>query len=317
MNAPRWPDFIVIGAGKSGTTALNEYLDQHPEIFMSTRKEPNFFGLENVDIDSYEIEESRQYHLDSIYKKDEYLALYDGASDEQKTGEISNLYLYSSEAYKAIKNYVPEAKLVALLRQPADRLFSRYLHMIREDRVPAEDWSQLFDRSTIWWKRPDLVNEGFYCRHLRKYFEHFPKENIKVFLYDEFRKDPEAILKEIYKFIGVNDRVLVDTDIVVNKSGKRKNDLFNIMLGQNGMLVNLTKAIFPRLHDRFKRNKDVIKYLNKARNKHIISMKMDSELRNRITSEIYHDDIVELGKLLNRDMTEWLAPREAKVDTAS
>lgn len=318
MDSTRWPDFVVIGAGKSGTTALNEYLDQHPEIFMSKRKEPNFFGLENVDVNNYEYADSREYHLNfSVYKKDDYLALYKEAGADQVTGEISNRYLYSSLAHRAIKDYIPDVKLIALLRQPADRLFSRYLHMVRENNVPDEDWSHLFDKKSIWWKRPDLVNEGFYFKHLSKFYDIFPKENIRVYLYDDFKTNPNSILQDIFRFVGVNDKVIVDTDIVVNKSGKMKNNLFNMLLGQKGMLVNLTKAIFPKLHERVKRNKNVIKYINKARNKHIISMTMDHEMRNKITNEIYHDDIVKLGELLDRDLSTWFEPRKINVESAS
>lgn len=307
MNAERWPDFIVIGAGKSGTTALNEYLTQHPEIFMALRKEPNFFGLEDVNPDDYELEESRAYYYESVYEKDEYLSLYKGARENQKTGEISNLYLFSPEACCSIKKYAPEAKLIAILRQPADRLFSRYVHLVREDMIPEQGISHLFDRNSIWWKRPDLVPEGFYYKHLQKYFEGFPPENIRVYLYEDFRKNPMDTLSDIFEFIGVNSNLRVDTDVVVNKSGRRKKNVFNLLLGQNGALINLSKSVLPGVHEKFKRNKNVVKYLNKVRNKNIIPLKMSPEFRDRITTEIYHDDIRNLSKLLNRDLEHWLA----------
>ena len=318
MESPRWPDFIVIGAGKSGTTALDKYLAQHRDIFMALRKEPNFFGLEDVDPDSYELEESKQYHLKSVYKKDEYLKLYDGARETQKTGEISNLYMFSNEACSSIKKYAPDAKLIALLRQPADRLYSRYLHMVREEvTIPYDDFSKVFQKDSIWWKRPDLINEGFYYKHLKKYFDSFPHENIRVYLYDDFRSNPHAILRDIFEFIGVDHEVAIDTDIVVNKSGKRKKNLFNVLLGQNGMIINMVKTIFPNLHRKIKRNKDAVKYLNKARNKNIVSMKMEAEVRDRITQEIYREDIIGLSKLLNRDLSHWLAQKSVSSNSAS
>lgn len=316
MNAERWPDFIVIGAGKSGTTALNEYLDQHPGIFMATRKEPNFFGLENVDIDSYEIEESRQYHLDSVYEKDAYLELYKGARPDQVTGEISNMYLYSDSAYLNIQKHCPNAKLIAMLRQPADRLYSRYLHLLRDEKLPEDPWEELFNRDTIWWKRPDLVHEGYYFRHLLNYYKIFPKENIKVFLYDDFRANPDAVLNEMFDFIGVEKNLSIDTDLVVNKSGRRKRSLFNYLLGQDGLMVMLFRGLFPGIHRRMSRNKNVIKYLNKARNKHIITEKISEDLRNRITHEIYAEDINKLSQLIGRDLSRWLEPRIRKEASA-
>ncbi|MDZ7845897.1 MAG: sulfotransferase domain-containing protein [Owenweeksia sp.] len=89
-----------------------------------------------------------------------------------------------------------------MLRQPADRLYSRYLHLVREDAVPDEGWDRLFDKDTIWWRRPDLVTEGYYHRHLSKFYEHFPAGNIKIFLYDDFRADPQKVLSEMFEFIG-------------------------------------------------------------------------------------------------------------------
>jgi hypothetical protein len=317
MESPRWPDFIVIGAGKSGTTALNKYLDQHKGIFMALRKEPNFFGLEDVDPDSYELEESREYHLKSVYEKEEYLKLFEGATSSHKTGEISNLYMFSEEACSSIKKYAPNAKLIALLRQPADRLFSRYLHMVREETIPYDDWSSVFQKGTIWWKRPDLINEGFYYKHLKKYYDNFPHENIRVYLYDDFRSDPLAVLRDIFQFIGVDHEVAVDTDIVVNKSGKRKKNLFNVLLGQNGVMINMAKTIFPNLHRKMRRNKDAVKYLNKARNKNIVSMKMDPEIRDRITQDIYREDILGLSQLLDRDLSFWLDEKSISSTSAS
>lgn len=173
--------------------------------------------------------------------------------------------------------------------------------------IPEQGISYLFDRSSIWWKRPDLVPEGFYFKHLEKYFDHFPHENIRVYLYEDFRSKPLETLRDIFGFIGVNPEVQVDTDVIVNKSGRRKKNMFNLLLGQNGALIGLSKSVLPGIHERFKRNKNVVKYLNKARNKNIIPLKMSPEFRDRITNEIYHDDISSLSKLLNRDLEHWLA----------
>ncbi len=312
MEDKRWPDFIVIGAGKSGTTALNKYLEQHREIFMATQKEPNFFALESVDINDYEIEESREYHLQSVYEKDKYLDLFKGARRNQVLGEISNLYLNSEIACQSIKGYVPDAKLIALLRQPTDRLYSRYLHLVREESVPKEGWDELFDKQTIWWRRPDLIKEGFYYRHLKTYFDTFPREQIRVYLYDDFRDDPAAILRDIFRFIGVNEKEPIDTDLVVNKSGRRKDNLFNKLLGQNGAMINLSKTVLPGMHENLKNNRRVVKYLNKARNRYLESERMPSELRSKITNEIYREDIENLGKLLGRDLSSWLQSENSR-----
>lgn len=76
MEGSRLPDFVVIGAGKSGTTSLNEYLKEHPQIFMATRKEPNFFAYEMMSEDDFELERSKRFYRNSVLTIDEYLKLF-------------------------------------------------------------------------------------------------------------------------------------------------------------------------------------------------------------------------------------------------
>ena len=301
----RWPDFIIIGAGKSGTTALDHFLGQHPELFMSKKKEPNFFSLEGVDPDSYELPEARAYHFESVYEKAPYLDLFRDARADQAAGENSNLYMVEERTAKRIHETLPEVKLIAMIRQPADRLFSRYQHMMREDKVPADGFDRVFDSSSRWWRRADLIVEGFYAKNLQRFYELFPKEQIRVYLYDDFRKDTDGVLKDIFEFLGVSSDFKVDTDMVVNKSGVLKKNLFNRLLGQNGAVVRGFKRMFPSWHQRLKGSKEVLKRLNKARNKQIVKMDFDPELRKKITEEIYLSDIKKLEKLIDRDLSNW------------
>jgi hypothetical protein len=305
VTTERWPDFIIVGAGKSGTTALDHFLGQHPDIFMSKKKEPNFFSLEGVDPDSYEFPEARAYHFESVYEKAPYLELFKDASGDQVAGENSNLYMVEERTAKRIRETLPDVRIIAMIRQPADRLFSRYQHMLREDKVPAEGFDRVFDRSSLWWRRADLIIEGFYAKNLRRFYDLFPKEQIRVYLYDDFRKDTGGVLKDIFEFIGVSGDFKVDTDMVVNKSGVLKKNVFNRLLGQNGSVVRGFKRLFPAWHGRLKGNKEILKRLNNARNKQIVKMDFDPELRKKITEEIYFSDIQELEKLLGRDLSHW------------
>ena len=301
----RWPNFIIIGAGKSGTSALDYFLGQHPEIFMSKKKEPNFFSLQGVDPDSYEFPEARAYHFQSVYEKSPYLDLFKDARGDQATGENSNLYMVEERTAKRIRETLPDVRIIAMIRQPADRLFSRYQHMLREDKVPAEGFDRIFDRSSLWWRRADLIIEGFYAKNLRRFFDLFPKEQIRVYLYDDFLKDTDGVLKDIFEFIGVSCDFQVDTKMVVNKSGVLKKNLFNRLFGQSGYVPYAFKRMFPSWYVRLRGNKAVFKKLTNARNKQIVKMDFDPELRKKITEEIYLSDIQELEKLLGRDLSHW------------
>ena len=114
-----YPNFFIVGAGKSGTSSLYEYLKQHPQIFMSEFKEPLFF------VPPSEVK-------DHLYKsKENYLALFDKVDKEIAIGESSTPYLFYRESAKRIKNEIPEVKIIILLRNPVELAFSMYLHEIR------------------------------------------------------------------------------------------------------------------------------------------------------------------------------------------
>lgn len=299
------PDFIVIGAGKSGTTALNRYLKQHPGIHMAPHKEPNFFAYESVDPDNAPADVALAHYRSSITEISEYQRQFTEAQEGQVKGEISNIYLYTPRAAQSIQRFVPQVKLVAILRQPADRLFSRYQHLVREEKAPTEGMTNVFDRKSIWWKRNDFVHEGFYYQHLKDYYERFPEENIRIYLYDDFLAKPAEILKDMFQFIGVDPEAEIDTNLKSNVSGHKKKNLVNHLVGGGGLLVKLSKKAMPGFHRKLKNNTFTTKQLQRIRNKNLVKDEFDPKLRTRITKEIYHQDIQMLQDLINRDLSRW------------
>lgn len=301
----RLPDFLIIGAGKSGTTAMLNFLDQHPEVFLPHRKEPNFFAIEGISPESFDSEGAKVYHRRSINNYEDYKELFVSANDSQVVGENSNLYLYSERAIDNIKRYVPEAKLVALLRNPTERLLSRYNHLLRENAAPDSDIQEIFNRESEWWKHPDLITEGFYGRYLERYFNTFPADQIKVVIYDDFRKNTLSVMKEVFEFIGVQSDFVPETNLILNKSGKLKDNTFNKYLGQKGRLVNFFKNRFPQGHKALKSNVKVQKVLTKWRNRNLETVGFSTEIEARITKEIYLEDIHLLEKILGKSFQSW------------
>ncbi len=300
------PDFVVIGAGKSGTTSLHEYLNQHPKIFMGS-KEPNFFAYELLDPNTLEDPTDRDHYYQSVYKLEDYLNLFKEAKDGQLKGEVSNTYISSAGSWERIKHYIPDAKLMAILRHPADRIFSRYFHLVRENEIPeGGDLNEVFNRDSIWWKRKDLVNEGFYYRQLKPYFDNFKRENIKVFLYEDFIGRTDEVVKEAFSFLGVDPNVKVGTDVVYNKSGKVKNKSVDALVGQDSAPIVFIKKVFPGLHKKLKSNVAVNRWLNGIRNKNLEKPGMDPKLKQRIVDDIYRKDIEQLQELLQKDLKHWL-----------
>lgn len=127
------PNFLVIGAHKAGTTALYNYLKQHPQVYMSPAKEPRFFALEgkNLKFLGPKKDPGNRCRFTTL---EAYRELFQGVSSEVAIGEASTLYLYSQEAPKRIQHYIPDAKLIAILRNPIKRAYSNFVHAMQDDR---------------------------------------------------------------------------------------------------------------------------------------------------------------------------------------
>jgi len=302
-----WPNFLIIGAGKSGTTSLDFYLEQHPEVFMSPVKEPNFYGYElHQETDFSSAPDELAYYQQSVTDKASYLQLFSEVESEKAVGEISNTYLYHKNACTRIKKYIPEAKLIAIFRQPAERLYSRYLHLARDNRLPTENFADCLDKSTIWWQRNDLVKEGFYYRHLSKFYDEFPKDQIKVFLYDDLKNDTAGLMREIFEFLGVDPGFSPDTSVKYNSSGFVKSKNYDKVFGYNGLIRQTAKKLVPgRIYQTLRRNPVAQKALTKVREKNLHKPKLSPELKREVTN-IYREDIEKLSALVEKDLSHWL-----------
>lgn len=305
LKKKRYPDFLIIGAGKSGTTSLDIYLNAHQEIFMSPRKDAGFFASEQYNISGDMLPESIAYYKKFINNETEYCNLFSDASSNQITGETSTIYLYSKNGYNLIFEKIPDVKLIAILRQPSQRLFSRYLHLAREGLLPTEKFEDIFNKESIWWKRPDLIQEGFYYKHLSRFYDVFPNGNIKVLLYDDLRKNPEYLFKEIFRFLGVDESFNPPSDTTYNRSGIIKNKAVNKIIGYNNPIFTSLKKVFPKYYDSMKKNPKAMKILDQIRSKNLEKPKLDPELNQRIINEIYLEDLNQLEHLIEKDLSGW------------
>ena len=120
------PNFLIIGAPKSGTTSLYQYLKQHPQIYLPDKKEPHFFSFEGR-TQGFNGPGQADFMKKRITKIEDYIKLFENVNDELAIGEASTSYLYIPEAVERIKKYVPEVKIITIIRHPAERAFSDYL----------------------------------------------------------------------------------------------------------------------------------------------------------------------------------------------
>ncbi len=301
------PNFLIIGAGKCGTTSLDNYLKQHPEIFIPEIKEPNFFGYELMtEADFRENPQELIHFRNSVTTIDDYQKLFEPAMKGQVKGETSNTYLYHKYAPEGIYNYNKDIKLIAIFRQPADRLWSRYLHLSRESRLPTQDFSECLNRNSIWWERNDLINEGFYFKNLSPYYELFNPSQIRVYLFEELKNNGEKVLEDIFGFLGVDTTFKVDMSVRYNKSGIIKNTLFDKIIGNHGLIPGLTRTIMGNSYQKLKQSSTLQKLITSIRSKNLAKPSIDPGIRKILTNDIYCDDIRKLSKLTGKNLQHWI-----------
>lgn len=304
------PNFIVIGAGKSGTTTLYEWLKAHPEVFMSKVKETNFFALEgnkiNKTCNKEDDPDQLRHYPWSVTDRASYENLFSQAQKGQAKGEVSPMYLYSDRAPKAIKEANPRVKLIAILRQPVERLHSRFSHLVRESREPAKDYSEVFDQNSIWWRRDDLVREGLYGTYIKRYFELFSPEQIRIYLYEDLKNRPHELIKDLYKFIGVDQHFSPDLDMQFNPSGRVKNGAIDKLIGQNSMIKSTLNSVAPVLLNKIRDSHQIRKWLLNWRKKNLEKIPLSNRLKRKMIDRIYRNEILTLETLIQRDLSHWM-----------
>ncbi|MEL7038722.1 MAG: sulfotransferase [Cyanobacteria bacterium J06592_8] len=291
------PNFLIIGAAKAGTTAIAEYLKQHPQIYMSSVKEPFFFSFEGQKLDFRGPGDSEAFHL-AITDLADYRQLFQGVENEVAIGEASTTYLYTPNAAERIHHYIPNVKLIAILRNPVERAYASYLHLIRDGNETIMDFSEALDReqqriNDNWMLLWHYQQVGFYYSQLNHYYNQFDPQQIKVYLYDDFKADALGLIKDILSFLNVDDTYTPDLSIRYNVSGIPKNRFLHNLISGNNVLKKIAKPLFPRS----------LKQL--IRTKNLEKPEMSKEVRERLVN-LYREDIVKLQDLINRDLSQWL-----------
>jgi len=290
------PNFIIIGAAKSGTTSLYKYLQEHPDVYVSPQKEPRFFAvLSDFNKVVGNDEDQKRLWGDSITTLEDYIALFDGVRHEKAIGEASPIYIWSKDAPNNIKKYLPEVKLIAILRHPVDRAFSHYLHNLK---IGLEKNSSFEDALTDDEQRhyAEYLPQGWYAMLLRRYFDFFPADRIKVFLYDDLVNDPAGLMRTIYQFIGVDDSFSGNVQKIHNASGFSKSRIVDNLFG-NSVYQTAMQKILPGSV------KDMIDDF--VRKKNTVKPKIDLQTAHRLQA-LFLDEISDLQSLIGRDLTPWL-----------
>ena len=205
--APALPTFIIVGAAKSGTTALYHWFNQHPGVYMSPVKEPHYFsGLQPT----FSGPGDDRFNQPIVTEWEEYCQLFAAGAEFSVRGEASPSYLdLYGPSIERMKASVPDAKIVILLRHPTTRAFSEYLHLVRDGRETLT-FRQALDaeeeRIRQGWRRIWAHKaRGRYAAAVEAYLKAFGRENVGVWLYENLRDHPEVTFREICRFVGASE----------------------------------------------------------------------------------------------------------------
>jgi len=293
------PNFLIVGASKSGTSSLYHYLRQHPDIYLSEKqKEGRFFSQMK---DCFNGPGDKVVEETVIQSLEQYAALFEGYENQKAIGDISPEYLYFHEkAIPLIKSTLgDDVRIIIILRNPVDRAFSGYTHFIRDHRetLSFEEALQKEEerngQNWIWaWQ---YKNSGFYFDQVKAYLDHF--KQTKIIVYDDLINHQAEVIKEICLFIGVDPEFQFDTSYKYNVSGSPKSQVLYKLETSRG-LVTFIKKFLP---------KGLISKLKKSLTgeKQMVRMEMKLETREELI-EFFKDDIQKVQELIQQDLSHWL-----------
>jgi hypothetical protein len=294
------PDFLIVGAPRCGTTFMYEYLDQHPQIYMSPIKEPQHFA---TDLDSGSYLDSLSFMRD----RQTYMALFDGARADQLTGEASTWHLYSKDAARNIKAANPEARIIIMLRDPVEMLYS--LHGRRhyggsedladfgealaaeEDRKHGRRISPKARNVTALFYR----DVGRYHDQVKRYLDVFGRDRVQIIIFEDFRADPAAAYRQTLDFLGVDTGFEPDFNVVNASAARRSWRLQQLLLSPH--VIRAARIVFPRR---------VRPYVGRIWDSINTRDEKRSPLDPRVAASLREElepDVQRLGALIGRDLT--------------
>jgi hypothetical protein len=287
------PNFLIVGAPKAGTTSLYYYLKGHPEVFMCSPKEPNFFSC-------VEIKKQKLYYEEvGIETIENYRRLFKGVRHEKAIGEASVSYLFYPDTPLKIKQLIPDAKIIILLRNPIQRAFSHYLMDRRLGYV-----SLAFD--DIIYKRKEhpllhlyyqqYIELGLYYEQVKRYMDMFGQSQVKIYLTANLKSDLEGVIRNLCDFLGIDRSFPFDLSEHYNVFEEPRSKLTSLLY-TSSRLRWIFSLLMPEQAGRLLKSKLFF---------HGDKPELDKETKNQLAM-IFRNDIEKLEGLLNQDLSNWYA----------
>lgn len=297
------PTFLVLGVAKAGTTSLYHYLKQHPQIYLNPQvKEPNFFAFGETSLAAYTGPAGDFLKKNVVTDWDAYQALFAGMTHEVACGELSVTNILP-RACGRIKDYLPEARLIVLLRQPAERAYSHFLNLRRVGWEPLTDFRAALaveEKRCRQYRQPLFAYSrlSYYHADLQRFFATFETGQIRVYLYEEWQTQPAAVLQDLFRFIGVDAEFLPDMAQRYNTGSVPRSWHLLHWLRTPGRLRTYYKHLLPPAARRTMIRR-LLRYNTKP------PPPLDPATHAWLTAR-YQEDILQLQSLLQRDLSHWL-----------
>lgn len=302
------PDFFIVGAPKSATTALNDYLGQHPDVFMSPVKELHFFG---TDLDF--LKPARNFS--SIPRSPEelrfYLSFFDEALPGQVLGESSVWYLYSECAAREIREFNSGAKIIIMLRNPVDFLYSLHGQFLWEGNEDIEDFDEALkaedDRregrripSRVHFRQGLFYSEtARFVPQVSRYLDIFGQDRVLILLLDDLAADPTGVFREVLRFLEIAEDFTPEFRRVNASKTTRSKSLQDQLMRPNRLVKTLSNAVPRRIRPRVRAR------LIRANTKMGQRPQMDERQRKEL-SQFFRSEVLALQDLIKRDLSSWL-----------
>ena len=308
------PNFFIVGAAKAGTTSIHYYLDQHPEIYMSPIKEPHYFSKDirckdftqhdyiraSLDIKKYlskNILEKK--HIAFIENEIDYLDLFRDVNQEVRIGEISNGYLFSKVAAKEIFEFNPNAKIIIVLREPIERSFSHWIMDLRGRNVCRKSFLDAIkeDQSIEekgWGITHLYVELGQYYEQVKRYLDVFPRNQVQIMMYDDFKINAEFFFNQLFFFLEVSPKI-IDGNKKINVAGIPKYPLINNIIKKSRINTITNKLLSSDKKQKIK--------LMLTNNTNLPSLTLDDR---KALKNYYVNDVKMLENIIEIDLSRWL-----------
>ena len=302
------PDFLVIGAPKAGTTALHAALAAHPGLYMSAIKEPKFFLSDGPPPTKGGPGDALTYR-EHVWRREDYEALFEPAPPGTLTGESTPLYLYDRAALRRIRETIPRARLIVIVRDPVERAHSNWTHLWSAGLEPIGDFVRACGEeehrvAAGWASFWHYIGLGRYGEQLEYLFTLFPREQVLVLRYRRMVDQPAQTLDQICAFLGVAQGVLTEiprqnvTSHPEPTLGHRAVALAQRAGSAIGTLIpGLTAATLTGPLERFLQRH--------SRERQPLSWEQRQELIPR-----FEADIRLLEQVLGEEFKDWIMPRE-------